>query len=260
VVLGMSALAICGAYGYFRNVSMERPPIGVFNLYDVFFVMVFVIAAPYLYLALPRAAAACVLGLAALGILLAVLEPVLRNRAWLVAAIVLAADVTTSVTGRSAVLVNDVVLVLLVIGLANMWAQFGMKARDAAIMGLCLAVYDLVATSIYSVTGSLIDRLAGLPFSPSLLWRDGQAALGIGLGDLFMCAVFPLVLRKAYGRAAGRTAAVISIAILAVLMAFPVVAVFPVMVVLGPLIALQYFLWSRRGRERTMAEYRSAES
>src|SRR5262252_4714975 len=43
----------------------------------------------------------------------------------------------------------------------------------------------------------LIGRLAGLPFAPMITWASGTNKwLGIGLGDLLLAAVFPLVMRR----------------------------------------------------------------
>jgi hypothetical protein len=87
--------------------------------------------------------------------------------------------------------------------------------------------------------------------------------LGIGLGDLLLATVFPLVMRKAYGQKAGLAALLIGLsAIAAVLVRTFIgiqVAAFPVMVVLGPLMILQYLYWRRRsGPERTTRQYLQA--
>ena len=67
--------------------------------------------------------------------------------------------------------------------------------------------------------------------------------------------MWPLVLRKAYGRRAGRIAAALVVATSAILLALLdlglVRATIPAMVVLGPLTVAQYLVWRRRGRERT---------
>ncbi len=80
--------------------------------------------------------------------------------------------------------------------------------------------------------------------------------MGIGLGDLLLATVFPLVLRKAFGRPAGITAIGLALAAIGMLLALPLQGVFPMMVVLGPLMGLQYLFWSRRrGQERTTWQY-----
>jgi hypothetical protein len=92
----------------------------------------------------------------------------------------------------------------------------------------------------------------------------GDTVLLIGLGDLLLAAVFPLVMRKAYGRTAGLTALLVALLALAGVLLLPVSgllqATFPVMVVLGPLMVVQYIYWRRRnGRERTTQEYLQME-
>jgi hypothetical protein len=94
-------------------------------------------------------------------------------------------------------------------------------------------------------------------------WVSGSW-LSLGLGDLLLAAVFLLVMRKAFGRTAGILAMItgicaISLLTLSVAFGLPAKA-FPVMVVLGPLMVLQYFGWCRRRRnERTTREYMQAE-
>src|SRR3712207_7525272 len=43
---------------------------------------------------------------------------------------------------------HDALPILAIVGVTNLWAQGGMKARDVAVLGAALAVYDLIATSL----------------------------------------------------------------------------------------------------------------
>ncbi len=86
----------------------------------------------------------------------------------------------------------------------------------------------------------------------------------IGLGELLLATVFPLVMRKAFGRSAGMAAIVINLGTIAAIMAFLVLArveaALPVMTTLGPLMVVQYVYWMRkRGAERTTWQYLQAE-
>ena len=95
---------------------------------------------PYLYLALPLWLVAGFFALGVLCVLYTMGEPVLRARwaIWLVTLLLLAADVGTNVrfgaTGFPFLLVNNLVLTLVVIGAANLWAQSGTKARDVVLL------------------------------------------------------------------------------------------------------------------------------
>jgi hypothetical protein len=76
--------------------------------------------------------------------------------------------------------------------------------------------------------------------------------------------VFPLVMRKAFGRSAGIAAMIINLGTIAAMLAFLMLAkaemALPVMTGLGPLMVLQYGYWIRRlGRERTTWQYLQAE-
>lgn len=266
VVLGWAACAVLVGWGYFQRYQVSRPPIGVLNLKDITLMVIFILLVPFLYLVLPLWVAAGLLGLSALSVLYFTWEPVLRARwaIWLVVLVLLVTDIGAAfLLGRSSngfFVVNNTVLLLVTVGISNLWAQSGMKARDVALLGAFLTVYDVLATSLLPLTSDLFTRLAGLPLAPTIAWGSGSSALGIGLGDLLLATVFPLVMRKAFGRLAGIVALVLALATIGVLLALPLQGVFPVMVVLGPLMVVQYLYWRRRrGQERTMWQYLQEE-
>ena len=268
VVLGLGVAAVLLSWLYFRRYQVTRPPIGVFNLTDIAYMIGGIILVPYLYLILPIWLVAALLVIGALSVLYFTWEPILRSRLliWLVSLTFVGADIWASIQFGTAsnqfFIVNDVVLLLMVIGLTNLWAQSGMRAGDAAILGAFLTVYDLTATWLLPVMTDMIARLAALPFSPMVAWSIGEGRLwvGIGLGDLLIASVFPMVMRKAFGRRAGLAAMLIALAAIAAIMLVPIAAIFPVMIVLGPLMVLQYLYWIRQwGQERTTWQYLQAE-
>jgi len=271
IVLGFAAGAVALAGVYFRRVWMPRPPLGVFNRSDVLIMMVAIALLPYLYLALPLWLDGLVLGGLTLGILYVTLAPVPMPRAglWLAILALVAADLASwwrfGPTGAPFALVNDVVLTVTVVGVSNVWAQSGMKARDAALLGGLLAIYDFVFTAQLPLMNDLLTRLAALPFAPQVVWPIGPGQwVGLGLGDLLLATAFPLVMRKAFGRSAGLAASATSLAVVGALLGLAGLGMFggafPVMVVLGPCMVLQYGLWAhRRGQERTTWHYLQAE-
>jgi hypothetical protein len=255
---------------YFRRCRLPRPPLGVFDLADVLILMVAVVVVPVVYLALPVWLVGLVLGGLTVGILFAILEPLLRSRraTWLgvlaLAAADLAAWLQVGSGGGVFLLVNDLVLLVAAVGVANLWAQGGLKARNAAVLGGLLAVYDGVATARLPLMDDLLARLGGLPFAPQMVWPSGDGqVVGLGLGDLLLACAFPLVLRKAFGRQAGLAAMAASLLVVGALLGLGALGVlgasFPLMVALGPAMVLQYALWVRRRPERTTAEYLRAE-
>jgi hypothetical protein len=270
----LTALTVLLGMAYFRRYAMTRPPLGVLHLGDVAVMLGAIILIPYLYLALPGWLVATLFAVGALSLLQLLVEPMVpapwrRWLPWGVAVVLVGADILLArqvgTTSLAYLAVNDLVLLLTVIAVTNVWAQSGLRARDLAILSAALVVYDLIATSLLPLTTELITRLAGLPFTPVLAWPVGhQQWLGIGLGDLLFATVGPLVFRKAYGRTAGWVAIALALgAIGAILLAgvrglLP--GTFPVMVVLGPLLVGQYLVWQRRtGGERTTAQYLAAE-
>jgi hypothetical protein len=262
VVFGGAVFALLGAWIYFRRYQLPRVPIGVMNLTDVAVMVLAVVALPFLYLLLPIWLVGACLFLSALSVLYAVCQPPLRVRwaIWLVTLALLLLDGLAAYRMGAAQTVffaiNDLVLILLTVGITNLWAQSGAKARDMALLAVALAIYDYLATARTALMTTLIDRLATLPLMPVIAWNTDGATLSIGLGDLLLASVFPLVLRKAYGRTAGLVALALAISIIGLLLVFPSRTGFPVMLVLGPVTAAQYVLWRwRRGPERTTKRY-----
>jgi hypothetical protein len=270
VVMAFTAGAVLLGWAYFRSYQTARPPIGVLDFGDVAFMIGAIILVPYLYLALPLWLVAAIFASAMLSILIFVGEPVLRARwaNWVFALSLVGADVWTNLyfgaTSTVFFLVNNIVLVLAVVGVTSLWAQSGIKARDVAVLGGVLALYDLVATSLLPLMTDLIERLVSIPLAPVVSWGDGSERFVIGLGDLLLATVFPLAMRKAFGRSAGIAAMAINLGAIAATMAFLQLArlevAVPLMTGLGPLMLLQFGYWvRRRGPERTTWEYLRAE-
>lgn len=266
IIFGFALLSLALSWLYFRRYRMQRPPLGVFNLWDIAIMLGGILLIPFLYLLLPRWLVTVLLGLGVLGILYVVFEAIWHSSrvTWLLTMfwIVVTPLIWWQFGARSQVFlaVNNIVQVMAVIGITNLWAQSGLKARDAAILGGALVVYDLVFTSFLPLMDDIFAQLEGLPFAPVIAWPVGEEMGLIGLGDLLLAAVYPLVMYKAYSRTAGLAAFSLSVAALAAVFALPfllpAVGVFPVMVVLGPLMVLQYIYWRRRnGPERTMKQY-----
>lgn len=261
VVLGCVACGLVGSWAYFRRYQINRPPVGVFNGQDLAITVPLLIFVQLLYLLLPLWLTAALWLLVTLSILSFTWEPLLPTRwsIWLAAIALLIVDSGAAFfwgTRQNAFLaVNDTVLLVLVVGMTNLWAQSGMKARDTALLGMLLAPYDFIATVHLPLMDELLTRLSTLPLAPLVAWSSAHAMASIGLGDLLLASVFPLVMRKAFGRRAGLVALGLVLGTIAVLLALPLQGGFPLMVVLGPLMGLQYLFWRRRGPERTTGRY-----
>jgi hypothetical protein len=269
-ILALVTATTAIAWTYFRRFELMRPPIGVFNGRDVLLMLVAVTVVPLLYLVLPIAIVATLVAAIAFNILYFGCEAAVRRRA---AALAIAATIVggnvavTAAFGAGTVptvVTNDVALVLVAAVVANMLAQAGMSARNLALLAAGLTVYDVAATSFMSLMEDVLIRLFELPFAPLLLWREGENLLGLGLGDVLLLALAPLVFRKAFGRRAGAVAAAVGFCVTTIVLALVRSGVLevavPVVLALGPLTIVQYLVWRRRaGAERTTREYLVAE-
>lgn len=256
-LLACTAAVVFLAWTYYGRVEVRRPPIGVINLWDIAALLIGIVCAPLLYLTLPRWLAGALIALAVISIAYFTLEPLVRSRAGIWAAVLVFAGadlLAFRLAGPGAaafVVVNDAVIMLVVVGVANLWAQSGLTPRDAAILGGALAIYDFVATSRMALMNDLIAKMGQMPFAPQLAWGAGEGRwLMIGLGDLLLAAMFPLAMRKGFGARAGLLAAFMGVASTAAMLALLDLGVIrvtiPAMVVLGPLAVLQYAYFARR--------------
>jgi hypothetical protein len=263
VVLVVATLA--AARSYFHRVRIERPPVGVFNLRDVGFSFLVLVVVPPLYLQLPRGLIGTILALFGTGLLYFTLTPLVRRPAAVGLAVLLTGtEVALEFTGlaRSAWFtgINDVVLLLVVVGVCNTWAQSGIRARDMAVFAAVVTGYDAIATGLLPTTAEFVGQLQALPFAPTMGWGSGDAAVFTGLGDLLFIVLWPLVAEKAYSAAAGRAAIAVTLGCVAAVTAsyqlgLLTVAI-PGMVLMGPAI-LAHYLWlrHRHPRERTAGEH-----
>jgi hypothetical protein len=272
VILIHTTAAIMLGWGYFRRYTVTRPPIGVFNLWDIAIMIGGIILVPYLYLLLPIWLVASLLALGILSVLYFMWEPILRARwaIWLVVLLLVGSDIGAALwigpASSPFFAINNIVLLMAIVGITNLWAQSGMKARDVTILAGMLAVYDLIVTWQLTQTADLFSRLFGLPLAPIIAWPLGAEGqwLGIGMGDMLLATVFPLVMRKAFGRIAGISGLVGNLGLIVTLLTVAIInrfqVLFPVMIVLGPLMITQYAYWRRRiMHERTTRQYLQAE-
>jgi hypothetical protein len=272
IVLLHVPIAMALAWYYFRHHTVARPPIGVIDLTDVGVMMVSIVVLPYLYLVAPSWLIAGLLGLGALGLVQITLEPLVQPpwAGWLVTfALVVADGGSAWLLGTASVahqVINNIVMLIIVVGITNLWVQSGIQARAVALLGGMLTLYDFVSTTQLPLMTELFQRLAGMPFATQVVWPGDFSATSssIGLGDLLFAALFPLVMHKAFGRRAATLAFVLGFSACAGLDAALWLTgtdrIFPAMVVLGPLMVAQYLFWMhRRRRERATWEYLAAE-
>jgi len=249
---------ICVAALYFDRFTLPLPPIGVFRGLDVVVLSVMVVLAPLGYLALPKAVVGTAFGAMILTAVHLALAPVVGSRpATVITAALGAASLVTwagSLVGATAV--SDVELALAVVGVANLWAQGGLRSRHVAAFAAVLAGYDLAATGLSDLTGRLAREVQGLPFAPMF----SVSGVSIGLGDLLMLTLFPLTATRAFGRSSGLAAGVSGAAVTAALALLTwaglLTSAVPLMTVLGPVIAV-HGGFHRRRPERTVLQWRT---
>jgi hypothetical protein len=271
VVLCCAALSVVGSYWYFRRFAVTRPPFGVVNLYDVVAALIGLALLPHLYLKIPISVVVVIGALITLAALHATIEPLVRGALlWTVCVALIATDVATGlafgVANEAFLAVNNAIVIITTIGVANLWAQTGLRASHLAMFAVALTCYDLFATWQLTVMLDLFIELTRMPLFPMAAWglHDVNDTMMLGVGDLWIAALAPLVLRKAYGRTAGLVAVVAGLGTLAAVSVLLVSEVLghtiPVMAFLGPVTVAQCLYWRHaRDRERSTRQYLLAE-
>lgn len=259
---------LLAAWLYFRRVRVERPPVGAFNLRDIAFTLVVLVIIPPLYLELPTWLVASILVVTATGLTYFTVTPVFGRRAALVTASGLAVSEVVLSSWRDGrptgfLLLNDIAVGLLVVGVCNIWAQSGVRARDVTIFACAVGVFDLVATGFLPLMLDFFSRVHALPFAPVLATGTGGNAAAIGMGDLLFIVLWPLVTTKAFARRAGLLAAAgtggCAVALGVAFSTRLLTTAVPAMVFIAPVILVQYLLFRRHYRtERTTGEYEAA--
>lgn len=263
-LVGCTILLIAVSVLYFHRWVLPRAPIGFFRAFDIAIMSAIVVIAPLVYLGLPPAVVVTIFALVLLAAVQLVLAPVIGGRIALAVSIVLCGATAAAWLLRHPLLttvLTDVVLSLGVVGVTNLWVQGGLRARHVAWLAGLIAVYDLIATTLTSVTTRLATELQGMPFAPVFALTGGRTPVSIGLGDLLLLVLFPLAAARAFGRAAALVAGFTAAAIVAFAEALVQAGLFttalPLVTILGPAIIIQYVFWRQLGRrERTTREWR----
>jgi hypothetical protein len=255
VVLAFSAAAMLSGWWIFQHVRLPKPDLGVFSLGDIGLMLVAIAAVPPLYLAIPAPVIAGILLMAVGNSLHTLFSAILRSHraVWSITVMVLAADVASAWLGPHGpvfAVINDVLLVAFTGTVAALWVQSGLRARDAAILTAGVAAYDLITTGYLPLTDNLIARLADIPVAPVVRWGP----VSIGLGDLLILTLVPVVYRKAFGDTAGLTA--LTTGILGIVAALALRANGPLIAGLGPALIAQYIGWRHwHGPEQTTWQF-----
>jgi hypothetical protein len=274
-VIMTGVVVVCGgALVYFRRVRMDRPPVGTFNARDVVVLLIVIGVLPFVYGWLPIPLVTCLLAVTFASALYIGYRPLLGPAGiWLGIGLLLGFNIWSSnhimgtLSGWQVWFIEQSVMVMLAaIAVCNLYLQGGMKLRHVAWMALVLAGYDVIFAAYYPLTGKLIARYLTHPFTPLVGIRLEFVDYAVGLGDLFVYALFFVAAYKAYGaRAATIAAGVIVVmggfatAFIPYLFSFQnanLDVLIPAQSIFGPAAFVTY-LWMNRhyGRERTMAEY-----
>jgi hypothetical protein len=274
VVLTGVILVCAGSLAYFRNVRMERPPVGTFNTRDVVILLIVIGVLPFVYGWLPDTVVTCVLVVTFASALYIGYGHLLGQVGiWLGIGVLFGLNIWSSnhIMGTVAgwdwwYAQQSIVVLLAAVAVCNLYVQGGMRLRHVAWLSLGLACYDIIFASYYPLTGRLLARYITHPLTPVIGMRFGKIDCALGLGDLLVYSLFFVTAYKAYGKRAATIAAGVIGIFGAFATAFaPLLFNFtnanldelvPAQSLFGPAAFLTY-LWMKRhyGRERTMAEY-----
>lgn len=274
VALKGSLLVCLGGLAYLRRVRLDRPAIGTFNRRDILVTFGFIIMLPVRYLNLPRWLVLCLLTVTFTAALSIGYRPLLsRTQLWVGIGLLLGLNLYIGRTMLGTVAgwqlswaETDVIVVLTVIAVTNLWVQGGMRLKHVAWFTFILAAYDALFILIVPLTNHVQQGFLGWPLNPSFGMRYGLYNATVGIGDLLVFGLFTLAAYKAYGKQATKLAFAVVVIFGCVLTSFsPLVfnlvdsrtdLVVPAQTAFGPAAFLLH-LWLRHhyGRERTVQEF-----
>ena len=158
ILLGSITLTLITAVWYFQRVTINRPPIGLYNLKDISFMMLMVILLPLLYVRLPSTAVVIIMSLVFINVLYFTFRAALPQWAALLIAIGLvgldiwlAEGTEVQFASPGFIAVNNILLLVAVIGVCTLYTQAGMRTRHVAFFGIALTFYDFIATSLLPI-------------------------------------------------------------------------------------------------------------
>ena len=276
--LGALGIPVC-ALLYFRHVRLPRPPIGVFDQNDLLTICLVIIVLPLLYLVMPVPLLTSIFALLFLNVFYQGLHAIFpRLVALPLALFLIGADILTTLVvpahwqpGTFAHwIVNDLVMVLVVVVAANLYAQLGMRMRHIALLALFLACYDGIFAWVIPLTPLLVTHFAGTVFDPVFGFAIGNVQSFFGIGDLFVFALVVSVAYKGFGLwgvlasfivivCFGILLPTIGLPLLVMLLGWRPITLVPVQVFLGPAVWLLSAWLAKRSQERSMSQWLAAE-
>ena len=161
---------------------------------------------------------------------------------------------------------TNIVVLLAVVGVSNLYVQGGMSLRHIAWFALFLAFYDAFFALVIPITQKLADSFEGRPLDPSIGFSMWSFNANIGLGDLLVFCLFIVAAYKGFGKK-GVLSSFVIISIFGILIPSlaPLVIVsfvrgttgivVPVQMFFGPAAFVTYLWLSRHTPERSMAQW-----
>jgi hypothetical protein len=269
IVCAGCGLTMVAALAYLRRYRISRPAIGVITGPDLVVLSAAVGLAPVLYRLPPVWVSVAVLIPTTFGVVDLTLRGVRRRSSITLplAGLIVGLDVFTAwwwgTDDVRFLAVNDFVVAIIAIGIANLWVQSGMRVWHVAALATVFGAYDLLATGRLTLMAEIQQRVAHVPFAPFLAWTSRGTDLSLGLGDLLIATTFVLALRRSYGRLASGVG--LAVMVLGIVTSLGLVAlgivhdIIPAMAVVGPLVLAQTGFIRLSGPERSTVEYERAE-
>lgn len=256
------ALVVAGTWRFDGRRRIAVPAIGVFDWSDVWFLMIVVWVFPLLQYAAPLTVGELltslliVAGTADLIRAAVPTRPIMRRAVPAITALTCVVVMVHSFSDVPRAVIGDLLLIPVVVVASLAWAQTGMQVGHLIAIVMYLTVFDVVATPLSHIMRPLLNRLGEQ--QPQLIFTvpgaHGVALLGIG--DVLVVVVVPLVVRRHYGAASGRVAA--ALCVLAYVIGMTPAAMrpgvtIPLMLTLGPATLLAIAYGQRQIRRRVIA-------
>ncbi len=203
---------------YFRRVTIERPPYGHFNWIDLIFAFIFIIGAPFGYLALPQWGVTLIFALIFLTLLNLSLSPLMSFPALLRIFLFVGAVIAQGIIffSSGSFMFSNILALAIFVCIGPVFVKNGLQPKEIALFSVALMVYDIIATVKFGVMMQFVEKMLSQPYFLGFVTGD----ILIGGGDVVLSSIFVATTikykgyRKGYGLIAALTVPLIFISML----------------------------------------------
>ncbi len=189
IALGLFAVTQVGSIIYDRFVKVELPPVGRVNWIDVLFILAMLNVFPFLLLVLPSYLILLLFAFSFASGLYYAFRPLIRQR--VIIFILVAGLILTQILNPMKYL-NDVIVMITVVGISVLYVQSGLRMNELALLGIGYSIYDLIIGMFTPFLSQLTLKLTNIQIAPAIIVGN----FAIGAADVLLVSLYVVALKQ----------------------------------------------------------------